>query len=110
MLVAETMAAYHGPYWEADLSARFGWLKTSAQWQRHLDSIINTEAMLRRGLVRAEGVLPPGLAARRDEIWPAFVRSLEVKVTVLHEGSVISEGSLDHVSADPRGIEVYLGR
>ena len=39
-----------------------------------------------------------------------FVRSLEVKVTVLHEGSVISEGSLDHVSADPRVIEVYLGR
>ncbi len=39
-----------------------------------------------------------------------FVRALDVKVTVLHEGSVISEGSLDHVSADPRVIEVYLGR
>ncbi|HVZ12957.1 MAG TPA: urea ABC transporter ATP-binding protein UrtD [Bauldia sp.] len=40
----------------------------------------------------------------------AFVRSLEVKVTVLHEGSVLSEGTLDHVSADPRVVEVYLGR
>jgi len=40
----------------------------------------------------------------------AFVRSLAVKVTVLHEGSVISEGSIDHVSQDPRVIEVYLGR
>jgi len=40
----------------------------------------------------------------------AFVRALGVKVTVLHEGSVISEGTLDHVSADPRVIEVYLGR
>ncbi len=40
----------------------------------------------------------------------AFVRSLAVKVTVLHEGSVISEGSIDHVSEDPRVIEVYLGR
>ena len=39
-----------------------------------------------------------------------FVRALGVKVTVLHEGSVISEGSLDHVSADPRVVEVYLGR
>ena len=39
-----------------------------------------------------------------------FVRDLDVKVTVLHEGSVLSEGSLDHVSADPRVIEVYLGR
>jgi urea transport system ATP-binding protein len=39
-----------------------------------------------------------------------FVRALGVKVTVLHEGSVLSEGSLDHVSADPRVIDVYLGR
>jgi urea transport system ATP-binding protein len=40
----------------------------------------------------------------------AFVRALDVKVTVLHEGSVLSEGSIDHVSNDPRVIEVYLGR
>jgi urea transport system ATP-binding protein len=40
----------------------------------------------------------------------SFVRELGVKVTVLHEGSVLAEGSLDHVSADDRVIEVYLGR
>lgn len=39
-----------------------------------------------------------------------FVRDLQVKVTVLHEGSVLAEGSLDQVSADERVIEVYLGR
>jgi len=39
-----------------------------------------------------------------------FVRALESKVTVLHEGSVLAEGSLEKVSADPRVIEVYLGR
>ncbi|PKR87291.1 urea ABC transporter ATP-binding protein UrtD [Pleomorphomonas diazotrophica] len=39
-----------------------------------------------------------------------FVRALGVKVTVLHEGSVLAEGSLDAVSANPRVIEVYLGR
>jgi len=39
-----------------------------------------------------------------------FVRDLDVKVTVLHEGSVLAEGSLDHVSSDPRVVEVYLGR
>jgi len=39
-----------------------------------------------------------------------FVRDLGVKVTVLHEGSVLAEGSLDTVSADKRVIEVYLGR
>ncbi len=32
----------------------------------------------------------------------AFVRDLDCRVTVLHEGSVLAEGSLDHVSADPR--------
>jgi urea transport system ATP-binding protein len=39
-----------------------------------------------------------------------FVRELDVKVTCLHEGSVLSEGTLDFVSADPRVVEVYLGR
>ena len=39
-----------------------------------------------------------------------FVRRLNCKVTVLHEGSVLAEGSLDHVTADPEVIEVYLGR
>jgi urea transport system ATP-binding protein len=40
----------------------------------------------------------------------AFVRALDVKVTVLHEGSVLSEGSIDFVSDDPKVVEVYLGR
>ena len=40
----------------------------------------------------------------------AFVRSLGAKVTVLHEGSVLAEGSIDHVQNDPQVIEVYLGR
>ena len=39
-----------------------------------------------------------------------FVRDLGVKVTVLHEGAVLAEGPLDQVSADPRVVEVYLGR
>lgn len=39
-----------------------------------------------------------------------FVRDLDVRVTVLHEGSVLASGSLDHVSSDQRVIDVYLGR
>ena len=39
-----------------------------------------------------------------------FVRRLGVKVTVLHEGSVLAEGTLDEVSANERVVEVYLGR
>ena len=39
-----------------------------------------------------------------------FVRALDCRVTVLHEGSVLAEGSLDHVSSNEQVIEVYLGR
>jgi urea transport system ATP-binding protein len=39
-----------------------------------------------------------------------FVRRLGVKVTVLHEGSVLAEGTIDEVSANERVVEVYLGR
>jgi urea transport system ATP-binding protein len=40
----------------------------------------------------------------------AFVRELGVKVTCLHEGAVLAEGSIDQVSANKRVVEVYLGR
>jgi urea transport system ATP-binding protein len=38
-----------------------------------------------------------------------FVRALNSRVTVLHQGSVLAEGSMDHVQNDRRVIEVYLG-
>jgi urea transport system ATP-binding protein len=40
----------------------------------------------------------------------AFVRELGVKVTCLHEGSVLAEGTIDQVSTNDRVVEVYLGR
>ena len=39
-----------------------------------------------------------------------FVRRLDCKVTVLHEGAVLAEGSLDHVTGNQDVIDVYLGR
>jgi urea transport system ATP-binding protein len=39
-----------------------------------------------------------------------FVRRLNCRVTVLHEGSVLAEGSLDHVTKNQDVIDVYLGR
>ncbi|MBM5799861.1 MAG: urea ABC transporter ATP-binding protein UrtD [Cyanobacteria bacterium K_DeepCast_35m_m2_023] len=38
-----------------------------------------------------------------------FIRDLRAPVTVLHEGHVLCEGSMDAVQSDPRVIEVYLG-
>ena len=40
----------------------------------------------------------------------AFIEKIARKVTVLHEGSVLAEGPMAQVQADPRVIEVYLGR
>ena len=38
-----------------------------------------------------------------------FVRSIANRVTVLHQGSVLAEGSMEEVQNDPRVVEVYLG-
>jgi urea transport system ATP-binding protein len=39
-----------------------------------------------------------------------FLASIARRVTVLHEGSVLADGSLDQIQGDERVIEVYLGR
>ena len=39
-----------------------------------------------------------------------FVKALDCKVTVLHEGSVLAEGSHSEVQTNDAVIEVYLGR
>ncbi len=38
-----------------------------------------------------------------------FVEDIATRVTVLHQGKVLSEGSMSHVQADPKVVEVYLG-
>ena len=38
-----------------------------------------------------------------------FVGDIADRVTVMHQGKVLSEGSLEKVKADPKVIEVYLG-
>lgn len=55
-----------------------------------------------------------GLAGQRSlmvvEHDMGFVGSIADQVTVLHQGSVLAEGTLEEVQADERVIEVYLGR
>jgi len=67
------------------------------------DAETEQTAVLLRDIARTHSVL----VVEHDM---EFVRSLDVRVTVLHEGSVLAEGTLDHVQDDPRVIEVYLGR
>ena len=39
-----------------------------------------------------------------------FIRRLDSNVTVLNQGSVLCEGSMDQIQSDPKVIEVYLGK
>jgi urea transport system ATP-binding protein len=60
------------------------------------------------------GELLVGLAGKHSVIViehdMTFVRQIARKVTVLHQGSVLCEGTVDEVQNDERVIEVYLGR
>ncbi|HYG89440.1 MAG TPA: urea ABC transporter ATP-binding protein UrtD [Azospirillum sp.] len=38
-----------------------------------------------------------------------FVEDIAHKVTVLHQGKILSEGSMERVKSDPKVVEVYLG-
>ncbi len=67
------------------------------------DAETETTAHLLREIARSHSVI----VVEHDM---TFVRALGVKVTCLHEGSVLAEGSIDDVSANERVVEVYLGR
>ena len=62
----------------------------------------------------ATGALLQDLAAERTvmviEHDMAFLRRFARRVTVLHEGRLLCEGSVEHVQADPMVLQVYLGR
>jgi len=67
------------------------------------DAETETTAHLLRDISRSHSVI----VVEHDM---TFVRALGVKVTCLHEGSVLAEGAIDDVSANERVVEVYLGR
>jgi urea transport system ATP-binding protein len=67
------------------------------------DAETETTAHLLRDIAQSHSVI----VVEHDMI---FVRALGVKVTCLHEGSVLAEGAIDDVSSNERVVEVYLGR
>ncbi|MGE0753254.1 MAG: urea ABC transporter ATP-binding protein UrtD [Variibacter sp.] len=67
------------------------------------DAETHQTALLLKEIARAHSVV----VVEHDM---TFVRELGVKVTCLHEGSVLAEGSIDQVSRNERVVEVYLGR
>jgi urea transport system ATP-binding protein len=73
-----------------------------------------TSSVTRHGSAAAQRPLHFSLAGRHSIIViehdMTFVRQIARKVTVLHQGSVLCEGTVDDVQNDERVIEVYLGR
>jgi urea transport system ATP-binding protein len=92
------------------------WLEIGMLLMQDPDLLLVDEPVA--GMTDAEtahtATLLAGIAGRRSVVVVEhdleFVRALGCRVTVLHEGTVLSEGSIDHVQNDPRVVEVYLGR
>lgn len=77
------LAVYHGTFWDSPrLTDDFTWLLTGFAWHTKMNNMINTARMFRNGIPRAESVIPPELMRRKDELWPALMRSVE-----LHSGA-----------------------
>ena len=74
---------------------------TQADWRAQYPELVIA-------IVPAENA--SGLVDRYGPFNAYLSKALGVKVTVLHEGSVLAEGSLDQVQNDQRVVDVYLGR
>ena len=88
--LVDQLATYHGALWDSprfasDLSV----LRESLPWQENLNRKVGFERRTNRGVKRAQDVVPEALFARRAEIYPAFMRSLELHrltpPTLLHQ-------------------------
>ncbi|MGK2942700.1 MAG: urea ABC transporter ATP-binding protein UrtD [Immundisolibacter sp.] len=79
----------------------------------HLMLIDEPVAGMTRGEIERTAELLQALAGQRSVVVVEhdmeFVRSIARRVTVLHQGRVLAEGSMAQIQSDPRVIEVYLG-
>jgi hypothetical protein len=88
--MARELAGYHGALWS---SPRFGtdlsWVLTSLAWQQKVNATMPFGKRTLIGIDRAADVSAPGFEHRRGDVWPAFMRSLELNVagptTLLHQ-------------------------
>lgn len=84
------MATYHGAFWgEAKLDApELTWVPTSLRWQQRANAGVSFRGRSMVGLRRSADFVPSTLLSRRKEIYPAFMRSLELNIrgpiTLLH--------------------------
>jgi Phosphotransferase enzyme family len=84
------MVTYHGAFWDGSgMDAReLRWMPTSFVWQQRANAGVSFRGRSMVGLRRSAEFVPPVLLDRQREIYPAFMRSLELNVrgpvTLLH--------------------------
>ncbi len=87
----EQMAIYHSAFWDSSELERgaVSRLRTSHRFQVDLNEKVGFEKRCLVGIERARTVIPSEIYARKKEIWPAYMRSLELNVrgpmTLLHQ-------------------------
>jgi Phosphotransferase enzyme family len=89
--IVSLLASVHGTFWESPRlrdPSDLGWIKSALQFQLDCNAAIGFEKRSIVGAKRAADVIPDEFHRHRDEIWPAFMRSLEMHqhhpMTLLH--------------------------
>jgi Phosphotransferase enzyme family len=88
--MARELATYHGAMWNSPrLKGDLSWLPTCLEWQENTNSVMAFQKRSLIGVDRAADVSAPGFVDRRNELWPAFMRSLTLNLsgpqTFLHQ-------------------------
>lgn len=88
--MVDQMVTYHAAFWQARLAGdALARLAPARVFQERLNRRALFARRFRVGLERSRDLLPSALWQRRDELWPAFMRSLELNAdgpqTLLHQ-------------------------
>ncbi|HEY2592558.1 MAG TPA: phosphotransferase, partial [Chloroflexota bacterium] len=76
--MVDMMATYHGTLWNDRRLSQWSWLPTAEQFQIGVNETIDFEKRSMVGVERSEAFVPAEFAARRSEIYPCLMRSLEL--------------------------------
>jgi len=77
--MVDLLAALHGHcYGDARFEGSFGWLASYVRWFKGGVRKLHVDRYTDMALTQAAHVIPERLLARRDDVWPATLRALEV--------------------------------
>jgi len=84
----DAMAGMHSRFWGSKQLAEFVWIKDALSYQHHINKVIDFRKVTLAGVSRTASILPEAIRTRQGELWPALMRSCELRVagarTLLH--------------------------